>query len=430
MGKIFGTLLPFNSLLSRKYGRDLFANAKLFIDWISETGQCVWQMLPIAQTGWKCVGNHFDSPYWSYGVCVNPMFLPESERKGPFKPAPEEFEKDNSWVSGAASFSANTYEMGTNYWPDWEKKDLNLNPNFFVDQQNALVERFLDLKKYASSKGVELWGDVPFYLPVDSPLVWQNKKAFEIEGDGKVKFVAGSPGGKHFTKRQLWGFPLYNFNNLEDVWQCWKERLEFYQKFFDKVRLDAAVRFFLYEKMSVDDPQLDRREIGPGAKFFERVVKFSRAGGMDLYIEDISSLDMTELHKVANRLQVPGLSVFTMVLGPGATAFDPIDFDFEFPKNHVYFTSTHDTVSMISYLELLNEEQRLLVAQMFDVPIGSTGAMVQGVLERLKERCDTLIVSLLDQIGSRERINVPGIMDEKNWNYIMEVPVEDLPRKI
>lgn len=49
------------------------------------------------------------------------------------------------------------------------------------------------LKEYANNRGIQLIGDLPFYVALDSVDVWANRELFLLEEDGTPKGVAGSP---------------------------------------------------------------------------------------------------------------------------------------------------------------------------------------------------------------------------------------------
>ena len=70
MKRASGILLPIASLPS-KYGIGCFSKeAYDFIDWLKETGQSYWQILPLGPTGYG------DSPYQAFSAFAgNPYFI-------------------------------------------------------------------------------------------------------------------------------------------------------------------------------------------------------------------------------------------------------------------------------------------------------------------------------------------------------------------
>lgn len=418
--KIVGTLLPFESLISKKYPGNLFKSAKLFIDWLEKTGQSAWQMLPLSVSG------DGRSPYFSYGIGLNPQFLPKSERFGPYPTATKKVVPDFY-----CEFLGLRDKFGTDHWTKWPKDTKKIAPNpesvkFYHDQQAFIFNKFLEIRNYAADHGVELWGDIPFYLPINSPLVWHYPKAFLL-GDGDIlPFVAGSYGDTHFINRQTWGFPLYQFEqpaNLALIKKVWQTRLEALTPILNKIRLDAAIRFFTYEKLDPLNEANDQRGVGPGEKFLAALEGFSRKRGTDLFVEDISGLNMEALYRACTKLKISTVSVFTMILAPGKNKIVKSDFDLKFSTNQIYYTSTHDTLPLVSYLESLNPEQKDALVKIFMVE--KTTAL--NFRHALEEKADMLIVAMQDWLLTKDRINIPGTIRPQNWQYKMTVPIEDLP---
>lgn len=441
-----GVLLPLFSLWSRKYHGGYLDLAKYFIDWLSENNFNVWQLLPISATSWKVWPGHF-SPYSNYGVGLNPLFLSEKQRNGPFPQADTEFlEKNKDWIYDYGFFCTLSEKYGTDDWREWPKEfrqmksgsvdmaglgsELSERVQFYIKQQSLIWLEFRKLHSHAQNRGVELWGDMPFYLPIRSPLFWKNQDTFLIH-NGKVEFVAGALADKHFGKRQVWGFPLYRFDTKRGTaksLRLWKQRISYYSQLFDNCRLDAAIRFFTYEKISVTDPELDRLQKGPGEDFITDLVKLSRKLGMDVYAEDISGLDMTDLYRVCTRLKVSVLSVFTMIFTPGKTNIKPTDFNLRFPPNHLYFSSTHDTLPMLAYIDSLSSRQKETLADVFSIKVSSSEQMTEKIKKFLDKNAKNYIIAMQDILNSRVRINIPSIENINNWTYRTEVPVESLPR--
>src|SRR3989338_3773569 len=120
MLKTLGTFLPLNCLWSRESGNDRLAAGKIFIDWLSETGQNVWQMLPLSANTWHGNEPYLHSPYFGYGVGLNPFFLYDHEKKLDFPKDSEEFvEKNKYWLSDYCNFLAIAEKLGTDFWPDF-----------------------------------------------------------------------------------------------------------------------------------------------------------------------------------------------------------------------------------------------------------------------------------------------------------------------
>lgn len=445
-----GTMLPFNSLYSGK-SVSYFDRAKLFIDWLHKTNQQCWQVLPLHATSYKKKMDYFYSPYSSYGVGLNPQYL--SKKEFTTEVDIEQFLKEHGeWIHEYAIFVVLSRDQKTDKWAQWnpgyrnagspEVADFRAKHNAeireIIREQAVLHFYYKDLLKYAESRNVQIWGDIPFYLELHTPLVWKYHNAFSLDANGGMEYVAGSRGGKHFGKRQVWGFPLYKYDrpeSLESIRMLWEVRIRYAAKLYCMARLDAAVRFFAYEKLHVADPQKDTRDKTPIPQLFNHVVSYSRSLGMDVYVEDVSCLDMTRLHREARSLDVAGISVASMLLAREKLQINRKDFDSgKYKKNHIFFSSTHDTQPLVPYLESLTQKQQEKLMRMFrltgkmrHVTQDAAPLVLAGEVRGfLRDRCSTLIVPMQDWLLSRERINVPGVISRNNWNFTMPVKLENL----
>lgn len=446
MPETFGTLLPLNSVWSERFPDDYFESGKLFIDWLSKTGQNVWQMLPLQANTWHANEPYFFSPYYTYGVGLNPLFLPLRQRHGPFPPASKEFLRDNAfWLTDYSEFMAISEKMGTDLWLDWPDelknaeartvKDLlstlSERVKFFVDQQAFVHAKFKNLHEYGESKGVKIWGDLPFFVPPNSPLVWGNIDCFEIDADGTMRFVSGVAASKYFI-RQIWGHPLYAWRDEESlikVMDFWKMRLDYISRVFNFVRFDSAIRFYTYGKIHVSSQDMDQTVFGPADRIFEALVNYARKINLGVFAEDITAFDMSSLHAAMKKLDVPGMSVFTMGMSKEEKDFDKDHFNPGlFKENHIFYTSTHDVRPLLLYLEELPEWQREVISKKLHIiNFVDSRKMAEEVRSKMKNECKNLIVPMQDWLLSKHRINVPGTLQAENWNYRMEVSVENLP---
>ena len=69
-------------------------------------------------------------------------------------------------------------------WPDTYQYDIEqhrpqLEYEMFVEY--VFYRQWFDLKKYANEAGIEIVGDIPIYVGIDSADVWTNKKCFLLD---------------------------------------------------------------------------------------------------------------------------------------------------------------------------------------------------------------------------------------------------------
>ena len=153
-------------------------------------------------------------------------------------------------------------------WLDWPEADKDLilkeNPDLTDLKDDILYEVFLqyilylqwkDLKQYANDKGIEIMGDCPFYVGIDSADVWASRKNFLLDDDGRPIFIAGVPPDYFSARGQRWGNPIYDWDYMKkDKFTFWIERLSYIGKTFDVVRVDHFRAFDTYWKIKATCP--------------------------------------------------------------------------------------------------------------------------------------------------------------------------------
>ncbi len=310
--KCAGTLVPVFSLRSKKsFGVGDFGDLKKMIDWVALTGQRVLQILPINDT--TSTGTWNDSyPYNPTSVfALHPQYasfesLPKianpKERKrfeslrqrlnklefldyekvnnaknqylkilfsqeGQNMMASKEFkaffESNSSWLVPYAQYCFFREKFNTADFSLWtghknfkekDRKILSnpLNPQYkevayFYFVQFILYSQMKEVHEYARSKGVILKGDVPIGVNRLSCEVWQKPHYFNI------KYQTGAPPDDFATKGQNWGFPTYNWQEMEkDDFLWWRNRLSNMAKFFDAYRIDHVLGFFRIWEIPID----------------------------------------------------------------------------------------------------------------------------------------------------------------------------------
>ncbi|HEY9655142.1 MAG TPA: 4-alpha-glucanotransferase, partial [Crinalium sp.] len=280
--RMSGILLHPKSFPSRFGIGDLGPQARDFVDFLAETGQRLWQVLPLGPTGF---GN---SPYMCYSALAgNPLLIsPERLRDrgllneadfdgtpafasdrvhfdqvAPYKmglleKACENFknyandeqkqqfaafcESKAYWLEDSALFMALKQTSGGASWHTWEAAIAWRKPDALEDCRQRLTaeifyQKYLqyeffhqwsDLKQYANAKGIEIIGDIPIYVAHDSADVWANPENFCLDTEtGEPALMAGVPPDYFSATGQLWGNPVYNWDHLQKSnFQWWVGR--------------------------------------------------------------------------------------------------------------------------------------------------------------------------------------------------------------
>lgn len=454
--KRVGTFVPLSALatLEDPDCPGTFSAGIPFLDWLYKTGQTAWQMLPLHQTSLipgsrtRCGA----SPYKGYGIGIDPKYRSKKMSIANSDKTMERFRTAHAdWLADVALFCALRDYFGTDDWPRWGPSICRHVPTSVLAwqkrlagavavherEQCALWMQYAALRRAAKKRRIALVGDLPFYLAHRSPLVWAHQELFDLRSDGQMPRMSGVLDGPsaHFG-RQFWGHPLYQFSNpskLADIEQLWTMRLRFLKGLFDLVRLDFAGGFLEYGSLDPADPEQDRLELGPGIPFLKHVLAAGAKIGIKLFAED-SGERLRPLRFALERLGVPGMKIFRYGLTTKGEEFiHPQYADVsKYPTKCVAYTTTHDTETLLGYLETLTpaqkrrlsghagvefvEENRELAVRLRDAVIASPAKLV--------------VIPIQDWLLTTDRINLPGTeqdQDDKNWHFRLATPIENLP---
>lgn len=458
-----GILLPISSLPG-KYGiGTLGEEAFAFVDFLSDAKQTYWQILPLGPT------TYGDSPYQTYSTFagsglyldlehlyseklitkkdlefqqttidfvnydnlkVSRMNLYKKASIKFFKNPPQKYEefleKENEWVIGYAKFRAlKTYfnEKSFNEWPDEVikgniseeianniKDDVNL--HLFI--QYMFYTNYERLKNYAHQKGVQIIGDLPIYVAYDSSDVWQNPEEFQLDENLKPTMVAGCPPDSFCEDGQLWGNPLYNYQEMKkNNYKWWMRRLNLCLKMFDVLRIDHFRGFEAYFAIPATDKTAKNGhwEKGPNFDIFAELFKEHKH--LKMIMEDLGYLT-PEVHRLLNRTGFPGMRVLEF-------AFDGRKDNNYLPHNYVentvVYTGTHDNLPLVGWVKTLSVDQIDQIITYFNLDDEDEipSALVEAALSSI---ASTAIIPLQDYLGLDEssRINTPSTVG-CNWKW-------------
>ncbi|HWY79760.1 MAG TPA: 4-alpha-glucanotransferase [Candidatus Sulfotelmatobacter sp.] len=455
--KTIGTLVPISALVSiTNNGNDngTFAVGLSFLDWLKKTNQSAWQLLPLYQTQLELnsATKRVPSPYKGYGIGLDPKYLPESfVGVYPSKSEKNDFiETNNQWIHDYAFFCALSDHFKTDDWRKWndglrnrDKATLDYWSNQLakkIDNQIILQwqlhQAYMQLRNKAKKLHISLQGDLPFYVCIQSPLVWAHQSAFDLEKDGSMQYISGVPNiPPSFFGRQIWGHPLYNWQskeNWDEIISLWKIRLRYLAGLFNLIRFDYAKAFYHYGAMDVTSQQNDGYRDGPGTVVFEELVKFSKECGLFVFVED-SGNKIDEMRESMKRLNSPGIKILRfgldekkdIVIGEYADVL-------HYPKFTVAYTTTHDTETLLGYLYNLTPEQKQRLAIAANVAYNIDDKIFTKILRNavITSPAQTVIIPIQDWLVTIERINTPGTelsINDPNWNFHLQIPIEHLP---
>lgn len=367
---------------------DLGPQARSFLQFLSEAGQSLWQMLPLGPTGFG------DSPYQTFSALAgNPLLLslddlaaagfldpaalrgvhfPEGraafEAAAAFKlplldrtaesardPRFEAFcETNRTWLDDFARFVALKRLYNGIAWFDWEPPHRDRHPAALarLDQSEArsihavkftqwvFFEQFHRLRAEARRRGISFMGDIPIYVAADSSDVWSARHLWHLDDTGRPSLQAGVPPDYFSATGQLWGNPIYRWDRLQESgFAWWIERFRAAFAPFDIVRVDHFRGFEAYWQVPGGETTAERGEwvAGPGAALFDAIE--SALGSLNIVAENLGVIT-PEVEAIRQRFGYPGMAVLQFAFGkdPQAASFLPHNF----PSGIVAYTGTHD----------------------------------------------------------------------------------------
>ncbi len=461
-----GILMPIFSLPS-PYGIGTFGKeAYRFVDFLEKAGQSHWQILPINPT------NYGDSPYQSFSSFAgNPYFidldiliekglLEERELKAfdfgeddetvdygklyqnrlpilriaasRFKAnsSYNKFIKQNAyWLDDYALFMALKNARGDIAWSEWEKplkkreeeaiksarKQYKEDIDFYRFVQFEFDEQWQALKKYANSKGVDIIGDIPIYVALDSADVWANPSQFLLDKNLNPKKVAGCPPDAFSADGQLWGNPIYNWKAMkESGYAWWKGYLGFAMKRYDLTRIDHFRAFESFYAIPYgDETAKNGRWIkGPDMELFD-AVKAEFGENLPIIAEDLGFLTPA-VFKLLKNTGFPGMKVLQFAFDTREES-DYLPHNYE--RNCVVYTGTHDNDTIMGWLETAAPSDVEMARRYLNYPqdAGFNWAMMKAAMMSVADRCILMMNDIIG-LGSEARINTPSTLGG-NWRW-------------
>ncbi|QTQ13122.1 4-alpha-glucanotransferase [Treponema parvum] len=295
---------------------------------------------------------------------------------------------------------------------------------FYFSQWNAL-------KKYANGKGISIIGDIPIFVASDSADVWANQKLFRLTPESLPEFVAGVPPDYFSADGQLWGNPLYNWDEMKkDGYSWWIDRIKTVLKQTDYVRIDHFRGFDEYwsvpygQKTAVHGKWVK----GPAYDFFNAVK--SALGDIQIIAEDLGIIT-DSVRKLRDHFCLPGMKILEFAFdkneaaqGAMTNAFLPHTYD----KNCVVYTGTHDNDTVQGWLEKLPLEDKRLIAAYLGFSEGEAqkrcadGELCRELVRAaLASVANWAIIPLQDvySLGTEARMNMPSTAGGTNWQWRM-----------
>jgi 4-alpha-glucanotransferase len=271
------------------------------------------------------------------------------------------------------------------------------------------------IKKYANSKNIKIIGDIPIYVSEDSCDVWSNREQYHLGKDGRPSLVAGVPPDYFCEDGQLWGNPIYDWDEMKrDGYKWWRDRISHMANMFDALRIDhfRGIESYWAVPKEAETARLGEWKKGPGMELIDAIKE--AAGGALIIAEDLGDIT-PEVCELVRKSGFPGMRVVQFgFLSDG----DNIHRPHNYPENCVAYTGTHDNNTLLGYLWELDNDARDNMLRY----CGHSGDWKSGcesiIRAMMASHAGLVIIPVQDLLGfgSDTRMNTPG-KTENNWQF-------------
>jgi 4-alpha-glucanotransferase len=347
----------------------------------------------------------------------------------------ERFAREQSaWIDDYALFvSIHDEVMGGRSWTEWPVPLRDRELGAMADARALLSERVLfrtwlqwlcDRQWHAARRGtnavgVELAGDIPFMVATDSADVWSRREDFRL--DARV----GVPPDAFSATGQDWGLPVYRWAEMEAGGHVWMTaRANRMADLYGLYRVDHVVGLYRTYYFPADGspaafvPPDEPAQVANGERMMALFSERARVIAEDLgVVPDF-------IRRSLDRLAIPGYRVQRWERAwkqPGQPFGDPATW----PEVSVATSGTHDTDALADWYDSLGDGDRRqllalpgLKALRERAPSRFDDSVRDALLELLYgSGSDLLLLPFQDLFGHRERVNMPGTVNERNWTY-------------
>src|SRR6185312_8008364 len=171
------------------------------------------------------------------------------------------------WLPGFVRFMALKAANAGRMWTEWDPK---IAPDPAMERYHEFLQfeffrEWRAVKDYCAFRNIRIMGDLPIYVASDSADVWEHRELFRFDA------VAGVPPDYFSATGQLWGNPLYRWDQIEaDGYRWWIERTQAALSMFDMIRMDHFRGFEAYWAVPAGETTAIHGKWiqGPGAKLF------------------------------------------------------------------------------------------------------------------------------------------------------------------
>ena len=444
-----GVLLHVTALPGPQQSGSFGQDACDWIDLLSRHRIGVWQVLPLAPP--DGTGSPYSSPS---GSALNPQLLDRArlEAEGWSETNPDHrqaFERwrqrQHHWLQDHCRFVVLKRLHGDQPWWLWPADLAQRRAQALqqLDRQQAsalhdeallqwhLQRQWQALRRHAQQAGVQIVGDLPFYVAHDSADVWSRPGLFAIRRSGRLLQQSGVPPDYFSATGQLWGTPVYRWSrHWLSGFGWWIRRLLRQLELFDLLRLDHFRALQAFWSVPGDAPTAEtgRWRLSPGWPLLGLLWLaclrrgLLRGGRLPLIAEDLGVVT-PGVEWLRDGFALPGMKILQFAFdGDAANPYLPANFK---GRRWVVYTGTHDNATTLGWWWQLDPESRQRVEQTLGAAVQAPGWQLAELA--LNSRADLAVVPLQDllELGDEARFNTPGTASG-NWGWRLQQSIASL----
>lgn len=462
-----GILLAISSLPSA-YGIGTFGNAAFrFVDLLADLKQKYWQILPMGPL------NVSDCPFQSMSLYAgNPYYidLDDLVEKGLLRKeeinayrwgdssdnidysvlyqnrytvlwsAFERFDcrhahyitfcdRNKAWLADYSLYMALKYHLDNKPWYEWEealrdrqeetlaryREELADSIAFWNFCQYEFYSQWEALKRYANRKGIQIIGDVPFYVAYDSVDVWTHRELFSLDPQGGLVRVAACPPDEFSEDGQIWGNPVYDWGAMEaDGFRWWRDRIRQQAALFDVLKIDHFVGIVKYFSIAAgrEDIREGKWTKGPGKKLTDVIEE--AVGDKKIIAENMGTV-LPGVNKLIHKMGWPDIKILLFAFdGKADNEYLPHNYT---DNNTVLYVGTHDNDTLVGYYRNHTDYELAYMYSYLNIENKEqiSNAMIRTAYASV---ADVVILQMQDilQLGNEARMNRPSTVGI-NWKW-------------
>ena len=339
--------------------------------------------------------------------------------------------EEQDWLDDYALFMALKDKFGGRPWSDWDDdiklrepeavkrwtEELKDDIKFYKFVQYIFYRQWDRFHRYCNKNGIQLIGDIPIYVSPDCADVWAQPELFELDEKRVPKRVAGVPPDYFSATGQLWGNPLYNWEEMHKTgYKWWLKRIGKSKESFDMLRIDHFRAFDTYYAIPYGHKTAENGtwEKGPGMELFNAIK--NDLGDVNIIAEDLGDI-FDSVKELLRDTGFPGMRVLQFGFNPDNTDNDHLPHNY--PKNCCAYTGTHDNSTIMQWYREADPKSRAM-ARRYVKP---------RLFERFSAACvrvvyaspaNLAIIPMQDilGLGADARMNVPSTVGG-NWKWRM-----------